>query len=74
MKYRFEILHTPKSHRDIVKLMKSWDLDIQNVGMRDAMVFTASKELSIAEIKNHIIEAYKSEDSEVISIEGGMIE
>lgn len=74
MRYRFEVLYCPRFMQQSIKLMRALDVDMEGAGLVHVLEFSSSKSLSIEEVKKHLISAYKSDDCEVLSIQGGVIE
>lgn len=59
--------------QEVVKFMKMLDVDMEGAGLTHVVEFSSSKDLSIDEVKKHLISAYESDDCQVLNIQGGTI-
>ena len=74
MKYRFEIIYQNDYMHRASELMKHLDLDMGEMGIREAFLVTTKNDVPIALIKEKFILAFESSDLKVLKIEGDKIE
>jgi len=60
--------------QDVIKFMKSCDIDMEGAWLKHIVQFTSSKNLCISELKKHLTSAYESDGCQVLLIEGGIVE
>jgi len=73
MKYRFDVIYQPKYFAEASKLMRTMDLDIGEVGIKETVVFEAN-DMDINKIKETLTKAFESGGLGVLHIEGGKVE
>lgn len=74
MKYRFEVIYRNKYMKEASRLLKTCDLDIGDVGIKETFTFTSKNDAPVQDVKEVIIKAFEDSELEILNIEGGKIE
>ncbi len=74
MKYRFDVVHRSKYMKTANEFLKSCDIDIGEIGIRESFAFSSDTDKSIEEIKADIRKAFELCEMELLHIEGGKVE
>lgn len=60
--------------KEAARLLKTMDLDMGDVGIKEVFTFTSQDNPSVSKVKEEIKKAFDSSDLELLHIEGGKIE
>jgi len=74
MKYRFEVIYQNKYMKQSNEFLKTCDINIGDIGIKEVFTFTTNTPKSIQEIKEDIKRCFDLCEMELLNIEGGKVE
>lgn len=74
MHYKYKVKHCPNRLNEVRQLFEEEGFKLKEICLTDTLAFECIKEINVEDLMIRLSEAYESAGSELLYIEGGIVE